>query len=215
MEETTREVTGIQGKREMVRRYMSDMIISAAAKLFGTAGYHGASMEQIAREAGISSATIYQYFKNKQDLYQQVLCTLLDGLKDAAARALRENHDPVLRLRAFIHSRIDFFLSDPALYKLLLFQRWNFILEHPSGEYDELARGYFEYLGTLRSLLEDLGREQSLQRDLNLDKIAYFLLEVTLAAVFHRLVTGTREDLEEETDLVLNLFLQGLSEHAE
>lgn len=215
MAETSKEVTGIQAKRRMVRRYMSDMIISAAAKLFGTAGYQGASMEQIAREAGISPATIYQYFKNKQDLYLQVLCTVLDGLKDAAAKELEEHENPVLRLRAFIHSRINFFLSNPGLYKLVLFQRWNFILENSIGEYEELARRYLDYLGTLCSLLEDLGSDHPLRRDLNRDKIAYFLLEVTLASVFHRLVTGRREDLEDETDLILDLFLQGLRERAE
>ena len=214
MQELNREATGIQAKREMVRRYMSDMIISAAAKLFGTAGYHGASMEQIAREAGISSATIYQYFRNKHDLYMKVLSTVLDGLKEAAARSLSEDQDPVSRLRAFIRNRINFFLLNPALYKLLLFQRWNFILEQPSDEYEELAREYFEYLGTVRSLLEDLDRVWPLQGGLDLNKISYFLLEVTLATVFHRLVTGARQDLDEEVDLVLNLFLQGLRKRA-
>lgn len=213
MQESGRQPTGIQAKREMVRRYMSDMIIGAAAKVFGTAGYHGASMEHIAREADISPATIYQYFKNKQDLYLQVLFTVLDGLKDAAARAIEHNPDPLLRLRSFIYNRIEFFLSNPAFYQLALFQRWNFILEHSAGEYDELARRYIEYMGMLRSLLEEVGRERSLQDNLNLDKIAYFLLEVTHAAVYHRHATGSADDVDRETDLILNLFVQGLSEH--
>jgi AcrR family transcriptional regulator len=44
-------------------------ILSAAARVFFAYGYKGAGMRAIAEAAGISTAGLYLYFKNKEDLY--------------------------------------------------------------------------------------------------------------------------------------------------
>lgn len=48
-------------------------ILAAARLLLEQRGYAAVSMAQIARQAGVSEATVYKYFKNKQDLMNQVL----------------------------------------------------------------------------------------------------------------------------------------------
>jgi len=48
-------------------------ILAAARVLLEQHGYAAVSMAQIARRAGVSEATVYKYFKNKQDLMNQVL----------------------------------------------------------------------------------------------------------------------------------------------
>lgn len=50
----------------------ANKILEAATKLFALKGYHGTSIRGIAKEAGISIATLYYYAKNKDDLYRQV-----------------------------------------------------------------------------------------------------------------------------------------------
>lgn len=44
--------------------------------MFGTEGYHGASMDAIARRAGISKPVLYQHFESKADLYVAVVSRL-------------------------------------------------------------------------------------------------------------------------------------------
>jgi len=48
-------------------------IIKAAAAVFSRKGYRLTQMDEIAREAGISKATLYYYFKNKIHLFHYVL----------------------------------------------------------------------------------------------------------------------------------------------
>ena len=43
-------------------------IIDAALQVFGEKGYYNATISEIAREAGVSEATIYEYFGCKEDL---------------------------------------------------------------------------------------------------------------------------------------------------
>lgn len=48
-------------------------ILAAARALLEQRGYAGVSMAEIGRRAGVSEATLYKYFKNRQDLLNQVL----------------------------------------------------------------------------------------------------------------------------------------------
>jgi AcrR family transcriptional regulator len=47
-------------------------LVEAAARAFARRGFHGASIEQIAREAGYSTGAIYWHFEGKDDLFLAV-----------------------------------------------------------------------------------------------------------------------------------------------
>jgi AcrR family transcriptional regulator len=49
------------------------LIIDAACKLFSAKGYYKTSSNEIAREAGVSIGTFYSYFKDKKQLFIEVL----------------------------------------------------------------------------------------------------------------------------------------------
>lgn len=48
-------------------------ILKAALVLFGEKGFEGTTMDEISNAVGISKATLYLYFDNKEDLFAQVL----------------------------------------------------------------------------------------------------------------------------------------------
>ncbi len=50
-----------------------ESIISAARGLFASKGYHGVSIDEIARAVNVSPAILYRHFKSKQALYNTVL----------------------------------------------------------------------------------------------------------------------------------------------
>jgi len=48
-------------------------ILKAALALFGQAGYSGTTMDDIASRMGFSKAALYQYFKNKEELFTALI----------------------------------------------------------------------------------------------------------------------------------------------
>lgn len=48
-------------------------ILSGARDVFRAKGFDGASMDQIARAAGVSKGTLYVYFQNKEDLFKALI----------------------------------------------------------------------------------------------------------------------------------------------
>src|SRR5512146_2979834 len=64
-----------------------ERIVSAALRVFGERGFHGATMQDVVRESGLSVGAIYTYFKGKDDLFLAT-CDLASGrgLGELAAR---------------------------------------------------------------------------------------------------------------------------------
>jgi AcrR family transcriptional regulator len=62
---------GGRRREESERRRRS--ILEAARRCFGEEGYAGATVARIAEEAGVSHGLLYQFFRNKDELFQVVL----------------------------------------------------------------------------------------------------------------------------------------------
>lgn len=50
-----------------------ELILQAAARAFGTKGFHDSRVSEIAAEAGVAKGTVYLYFKDKETLLHEVL----------------------------------------------------------------------------------------------------------------------------------------------
>ncbi|MBD8890851.1 TetR/AcrR family transcriptional regulator [Roseibium litorale] len=66
-------------------------ILEGARVVFRARGYDGASMEMIAREAGVSKGTLYVYFPNKEELFKALI---IWERADQAERGLMLTQNP-------------------------------------------------------------------------------------------------------------------------
>ena len=77
-------------------------LLRAAASVFAKRGYTGASSEAISRQAGMSKATFYEHFANKEECILALFDHAAEVLLEAQARAAAEagHRDAVERMRA-------------------------------------------------------------------------------------------------------------------
>jgi AcrR family transcriptional regulator len=67
-----------------------EAILGSALEVIAQRGYHAASIDDIAREAGVSKALIYEHFASKQDLYAVLLEQHAGQLFSDLAEAISE-----------------------------------------------------------------------------------------------------------------------------
>jgi AcrR family transcriptional regulator len=79
-------------------------IVRAATKLFSERGYYSTTIQDIAREAGISVGLIYQYFRDKDDVLFLTLKLVLETYEKEIPAALEGVEHPVARLCAAIRA---------------------------------------------------------------------------------------------------------------
>ncbi len=79
-------------------------LIKIAARHFAKRGYEGISLDEIAKEAGITKPAIYYHFKNKAQLYQAVLMERLLGLVTSLEKEVTKHEEPQEKLRSYIET---------------------------------------------------------------------------------------------------------------
>jgi AcrR family transcriptional regulator len=75
-------------------------LVELAEQLFSERGYQGASMDELARRAGVTKPIVYDLFGNKDGLFRACLARSADRLATAVAEAVRAQDDPEARLHA-------------------------------------------------------------------------------------------------------------------
>ncbi|KMK76068.1 TetR/AcrR family transcriptional regulator [Alkalihalobacillus pseudalcaliphilus] len=70
-----------------------ETILTAAKEAFSKYGYKATTIDQIAKIANVGKGTIYTTFKNKDDLFNEVLHDLLNEVQDIFHRSISEGKD--------------------------------------------------------------------------------------------------------------------------
>ncbi|GGH30824.1 transcriptional regulator, TetR family [Cribrihabitans marinus] len=80
-------------------------ILEAALNVFSAQGFRGATVDQIAAEAGLSKPNLLYYFPSKEAMHNALLEALLDTWLDPL-RALDEDGDPLEEILAYIRRKL-------------------------------------------------------------------------------------------------------------
>jgi len=96
-------------------------LFDAAARVFCTVGYADSSAEAISRQAGMSKATFYEHFANKEEclvaLFEYASATVIDVLVDAARAA---GGDFRARHRAGLTAILEIVDANPSMAQAIL-----------------------------------------------------------------------------------------------
>lgn len=95
-----------------------DRIFRVATRLFAERGYGMTSMRDIAEAARIRPATLYHYFRSKDDLYREVLDREQAKLREMMNEVLAEETDFRTQIRKMVARSFDYHLKNPSLAKL-------------------------------------------------------------------------------------------------
>ena len=100
------------GRRRWQRRAANteadrEVLLSAAAFLFGSRGYHDTSMREIASHAGFSTGALYERFDSKDAMYCEVVRTHFQSIWQRLDRALALHRDCLPRLLAITGAIFD------------------------------------------------------------------------------------------------------------
>ncbi|MET9853981.1 TetR/AcrR family transcriptional regulator [Streptomyces sp. NPDC006450] len=177
-------------------------LLAAAAGVFCRTGYAAASTNAIAREAGVSPGTLYQFFPNKEAIAVELGGQLLQRAHEAHGQAfLPENLDRPLPelLDAVLDPVIAFNCENPAFWALM----------HGSGvpgiaqEHDELHVGM---LARVEEVLRACAIPTADTNPAELNHVAHMVLGIVKASLELILASEGEERAAYVTELKAVLF---------
>ena len=161
-------------------------IFEATVKLVNEIGFVSSSVSKIAKDAGVSPATIYIYYKNKEDL----LVSTYVYIKKELGCALLEGFDDSLPIRDVLmriwHNMFKYISKHPDYF--------NFTEQFSNSPYsqkvdkDEVQKSFEPVIKILQN-----GVEQKIIKDVNFDLLAAF--------IFYPIITLSNSRLCKNLDL--------------
>lgn len=126
-----------------------EQVLSGAKDVFLRDGYAGASVDDIARAAGVSKATLYSYFPEKQLMYREILLDEIARLSRQHPIRIDDDTSPPAALPVMARQIGGWLISDPVL-------RLHRTQIAEANRFPDVSQSY---RATLTTLLRDVVRD--------------------------------------------------------
>ena len=201
-------------RRERLKASYHREILGAAQELFTANGYHNVTMNQIAEKAEFSVGTLYNFFKNKEDLYHSLV---LEKCKEYAAiqyQALNRDAAILERVREFLSNAIRFFLDNTSLIRILLAETRGESFNLRSNLRKDARQIMYELADKITSVMEE-GIQKNIFRKCDPLHLTLALEGICQNFLFHFTDNADQSSQELQTDIIFDLFTRGALANAE
>jgi AcrR family transcriptional regulator len=184
-----------------------ECILVAAARAFARFGFKKASVEEIAKEAGVAKGTVYLACDTKEDLFYQAVHREVRDWSAEIAKLIDPRRPAHELLVEIARAGIDYMNRRP-LVRELLFGQHHMILPEWGERLDELrALGRINCTEVLR-----LGVKQGIFRaDLELDEVSLILQDFMIAThLFHDRGPDKEERLARRLATGIEMLMNGI-----
>jgi AcrR family transcriptional regulator len=156
--------------REQRKALTRDGLLAAARTVFARRGYHGASVEEIAAEAGYSTGALYSNFDGKEDLFLALMDREIDEHAREIAEAVGGRESVAERARGGARQWMIMIDREPELL-LLFMEFWAYAARDPKVR-RRVAASFTRSRQVLTGLIADGAREFELELELPAEQLA-------------------------------------------
>jgi AcrR family transcriptional regulator len=156
--------------REQSKALTRERLLGAARTVFARRGYHGASVEEIAAEAGFSTGALYSNFEGKEALFLALLDREIDEHAREIEEAVRERDSIAERARGGAERWMAMIEREPEL-QLLFMEFWAYAGRDPKVR-RQVAASFARAREVLTRLIADGARDFELELALPAEQLA-------------------------------------------
>ena len=186
-----------------------ESILDAARTLLARQGYRKTSMEDVAREAGLSRRTLYVHFAHKQGLFLATIGKLVEGLLARLEQEARAAGSPEERLLSMLELRVMHRFDGVADH----YQSLDELMAHLRPAYLERREQWFAAEAQLLARVIEEGMRQGQFARAPAPALARTLVTATNSLLPYSLSPrelGSRKDVERSIAELARLLLRGL-----
>jgi AcrR family transcriptional regulator len=167
---TQAETQGPRLTREQSRANTRDRLLAAARGVFARSGFHGASVEEIASEAGFSTGALYSNFDGKEDLFLALMEREIEEHAREIEDAVRERASISERATGGARRWMTMIDREPQLL-LLFMEFWAYGVRDPQVR-PKVAARFAQMRQVLTRLIADGVREFDLELAMPAEQLA-------------------------------------------
>ena len=132
-----------------------DRIMDAALRIFAEKGFQNATITEISKEAGVSEATIYEYFGTKEDLLFAIPEKISNETFEKSSKVIPYIKGVEGKIRAILLFYVQLYQSNPHYSALVLLQLMSNKRFRHTPAHAAIRRSSHELLDCIKTGIED------------------------------------------------------------
>ncbi|NJC97078.1 MAG: TetR/AcrR family transcriptional regulator [Anaerolineales bacterium] len=177
-------------------------IFHQVANVFLKKGFQETSMREIAEAAGLGKSTLYDYFKNKDEILVYFFEDQLNDMTEEAQKIAMQNLSANARLRQITEKYLESLQANKSLFLKLMQESQRLKLESQK----QVQAKRYGYQDLIRALIDE-GIREGVFRNVNSLLAARLLIGSISSAVYGSRSTGSPQEMLQET---LDIFFKGI-----
>lgn len=161
-------------KRETNKSQKKTAMVDAAGKLFLKKGFDNTSIDDVAKEAGLTKRTLYQYFNSKEDLYYAVIVEGAKQLTASYEEALSQGKNAIDRVRLANQVYLQFYREFSGMFRLMNYTPSNLQNSEASPHCQELKKYDGIRMMHYFNIINEAKTDGSINNNLDLNKAVFF-----------------------------------------
>jgi len=203
MEKLTRKEREYQTRREE--------ILKAAERVFAQNGFHNSTVAEIARESEFAIGTLYQFFKNKEELYYTMMIEKFDLLYSTLLAGVSKNTKCLEKLKCLVEVVLSFIEQNVDFFRIFT---WELNVLKPTMEdklKEQLITKHFAYIKLISDVIKE-GINEGVLKESNADDLSSALVGMMNVFSFNWIFNQQQNSLSAKAPIIVNLFLNGANQ---
>lgn len=180
------------------------LIFESAIKIFSESGYRGATMDDIAANAGLAKGTLYYHFASKEEIFNFIVEEGIQILQNQVVEIQKEDVNPIEKLIKISRTQLSFLYGYTDFFKVVMSQLWG----HEKRQ-DELR-------GKIRNYIKEI--EIDIKQAMSMNEIeegdaefmSYEFFGTLCSAAVYESIHIDKVDLEKIIESTVKFTLKGL-----
>jgi TetR/AcrR family fatty acid metabolism transcriptional regulator len=183
-----------------------ESIIRAAIEAFSKKDFKTASISEIAQKAGVANGTIYQYFKDKEDLFFSIPIEKTNEFRSQLELHLEGISGAFNKIRKFVWYFLFFFKTNPEYGRILMLE-----MRVSKSFVKTKAYGFLKQsVSQVKNIIIEGQNEGIIRKDTDIYILRHLILGTLEHMVSRWLLKGEKYDLLEHHQEVSRLLIDGL-----
>ncbi|KAJ50812.1 AcrR family transcriptional regulator [Clostridium tetanomorphum] len=179
-------------------------IFESAIKVFSIYGYDGATMDEIASQAGVAKGTLYYHFKSKEEIFKYIIQRGMDLIKQRVDEVVKEKDNSIEKLKAVCKVQLSMVYENRDFFKVIMSQLWGQELRQL-----QLRENIQQFIQDIESYLQEAIKDGFIRKG-EKSFMAYSMFGMLCSAAVYELINENHYNIDEVVENLMNYILKGI-----
>lgn len=179
-------------------------IFDSAIKIFSKDGYDGATMDDVASNAGVAKGTLYYHFKSKEEIFKYIIKEGMNLIKEKIDYETSKVDSSIAKLKVVCKVQLCLVNDNRDFFKVVMSQLWGQEIRQL-----ELRKVVGDYIDNIKQYLDEAMQDGVIKKG-NSSFMAYTVFGTICSATIYELINRDIESLDKLIDNLMNYMMFGI-----